>query len=73
MGKKAFDIFIDTNLCKGCKICIYVCPHNVFRMSKDISIRGYHTAEVANKENCVGCQLCTYSCPDFAICVVETS
>ena len=64
------DIFIDTNLCKGCGICVYVCPKGVFKLSSEFSSRGYHYAIAEHPEKCVKCELCMYSCPDFAICIV---
>ena len=58
-------IFVDINLCKGCGICIAMCPRKVLTMSSDISPRGFHYP-ILNGE-CIGCHICEFYCPDFAI------
>lgn len=71
MTKKATQIIIDARLCKGCHICISVCPHNVLKKSDDVDDRGYYLPVVANPEACTVCRLCELECPDFAISVEE--
>ncbi|MEM2143500.1 MAG: 4Fe-4S binding protein [Candidatus Thorarchaeota archaeon] len=71
MPRKAIAIEIDPVLCKGCHICIAVCPHDVLRASDRVDNRGYYLASVHNLGSCRVCRLCEMSCPDFAICVVE--
>jgi len=64
-------IHIDSNLCKGCGICVEFCPKNVFRLREDLSESGIHLAVAAEEEKCTVCHLCELYCPDFAIAVVE--
>lgn len=59
---------IDLNLCKGCGICIDMCPYKVLRLSDDVSSRGYHYPIVTG--DCRGCRVCENYCPDFAISIV---
>lgn len=53
---------INESWCKGCEICVEVCPRDVLEM-KDF------LARVKNIEQCTGCLLCEQLCPDFAIVV----
>jgi 2-oxoglutarate ferredoxin oxidoreductase subunit delta len=72
MTRKAKQISIDPKLCKGCHICIFVCPHNVLKKSDNVDDRGYYLPVVADLESCTICHLCEMECPDFAISVEES-
>lgn len=63
------EIDIDTFLCKGCGICVEMCPRKVFEWSKELSEKGVHYPVPVNAEKCVKCKLCELLCPDFAIAV----
>ncbi len=69
MAKKAKAIFIDLKMCKGCNICISICPHGVLKKSDVIDNRGFFLPIVADLEACKVCMLCEMECPDFAISV----
>ena len=56
------NIDINTKWCKGCELCVEVCPQDVLEM-KDF------VAHVKDLESCTGCKLCEVLCPDFAIMV----
>lgn len=58
---------IDKNYCKGCELCIQVCPTHILEMSKDINLKGYLYARLKEPTYCIGCQLCAIMCPDVAI------
>ncbi|MEJ2545630.1 MAG: 4Fe-4S binding protein [Calditrichaceae bacterium] len=62
--KKIHEVIINESWCKGCKICVEVCPKNVLEMDGII-------AKVVDMESCTGCMLCEQLCPDFAI-IVDT-
>jgi 2-oxoglutarate ferredoxin oxidoreductase subunit delta len=71
MTRKAKQIHIDAKLCKGCHICISVCPHDVLKKADAVDDRGYYLPVVAHLESCTICRLCEMECPDFAISVEE--
>ncbi len=63
------EIDVDTFLCKGCGICVEMCPRKVFEWSKELSEKGVHYPIPVHAEKCVKCKLCELLCPDFAIAV----
>ncbi len=54
--------------CKGCELCVAVCPPGVLGLSGDLTPKGYHPA-VLIKDGCTGCGLCAVACPEAAITV----
>ncbi|MEL9999235.1 MAG: 4Fe-4S binding protein [Thermoplasmata archaeon] len=68
---KAKEIVIDRNLCKGCSICVHVCPKKTLGVSNDVNEYGLFYPKIENIDTCIVCRLCELYCPDFAIEVVE--
>ena len=67
MLKEDTTITINPDWCKGCKICVEICPKKVFAMSKNPAETGYFVAEVIHPEKCTACYECELHCPDMAI------
>ncbi len=63
-------IIVDEKYCKGCAICVNICPKKVFDISTQIST-GYNISSPTRSQDCIVCRLCEISCPDFAIEVVD--
>jgi len=64
-------IVINDAWCKGCELCIDVCPRSgVFAVSDEVNSKGYRRIRIANLALCTGCQLCELMCPDIAINIV---
>jgi 2-oxoglutarate ferredoxin oxidoreductase subunit delta len=63
-------IVIDENRCKGCELCVSVCPKGVIAIADRFTTRGYRPAALVDPEGlCTGCLLCSTFCPDAAITV----
>ena len=60
--KDKIDIEINELWCKGCEICVDICPKDVFKMEN-------FKAKIKDLESCTGCLLCESLCPDFAIII----
>ena len=59
-------IIIDIERCKGCGLCVAVCPKNGIAISKKSNKSGYFPAQPSNT-SCTGCAVCALICPDVAI------
>ncbi|KUO63175.1 MAG: hypothetical protein APF84_09540 [Gracilibacter sp. BRH_c7a] len=57
------------DLCKGCSLCVSVCPTNVIHLAEHINVRGYRPAEVNEQHKCISCAACARICPDVVITV----
>ncbi|MDH5266075.1 MAG: 4Fe-4S binding protein [Candidatus Bathyarchaeota archaeon] len=64
-------ILVNEELCKGCDICISVCPLKVFSKSDELSSQGIYLPIPIGINKCTGCRICEYYCPDLAIHVVK--
>ena len=62
---------IDVERCKGCGLCVAVCPKKVLEISTTVNTRGYFPAHQARPEDCVFCAICATMCPDVAITITE--
>lgn len=56
-------ISINHDLCRGCDLCLAVCPKEVFQDSAVIGSAGFRVKQVVSPENCTGCGLCELCCP----------
>ncbi len=67
------QVYLILERCKGCKICVELCPREVLQVSEGTNQKGYHYPEIApGKEGaCVNCEFCTMVCPEFAIFTLE--
>lgn len=60
---------VDESRCKGCNLCVWLCPPQALKLSEGLSPQGYHLPALVG--TCTGCRVCEAVCPDFAIAVVE--
>lgn len=58
--------------CKGCGICIKVCPVKALSFGEDLGVFATPVPEI-NLEKCIACGKCTQFCPDAAIKVSKNS
>ena len=59
---RRWDVVVIPEWCKGCILCVEVCPTDVLAMDEQGLL-----ARVVNLDACTGCRLCEMMCPDFAI------
>ena len=62
----AGKIVIDMERCKGCGLCITVCPRNCIVISQESNKNGYLPAQATNA-GCTGCASCAVVCPEGII------
>jgi 2-oxoglutarate ferredoxin oxidoreductase subunit delta len=60
-------VAIDAEACKGCELCVAVCPPSVLSMGDALNGRGNAVPVLA--PGCTACGRCVSICPDFAISV----
>lgn len=70
---KSYNHQIETNRCKGCGLCVAVCPKHVLEISGKVNVKGYFPAFQARPEDCIFCTTCCIMCPDVAIRIVKES
>ena len=70
MGNK-IKITIDKEKCKGCMLCLNVCPQKILVKAEDFNSKGLEYVKVVNPEKCTGCGLCYTMCPDSGIEISE--
>jgi len=69
------SVKVATERCKGCGLCVEVCPQGVLEVSDELNSSGYSYVEAVNEDYCIGCASCGMICPDVALTVYrkETS
>lgn len=65
MAKTSFD----EQACKGCGLCVTVCPKKIISLTETINHKGYPYARIQRMEECTGCASCALICPDCVITV----
>lgn len=60
--KDVVSLQLDQQKCNGCKMCITVCPHEVFQLKDKKTF-------IQNKDQCMECGACEKNCSEGAITV----
>ncbi len=60
--KNVATLSFDAGKCTGCRTCLTVCPHQVFRMNG-------RTAQIDRRDACMECGACEKNCPAGALTV----
>ena len=67
----AYEHVVDRDRCKGCGLCVAVCPKNVLEIGHEMNPKGYFPAYQARPDDCIFCAICCTMCPDVAITINE--
>ena len=63
-------VTFNTDLCKGCGLCVNACPKNILAIdTSGINKKGYSPAVMTDQEKCIACAFCATMCPDCIITV----
>ena len=62
----AGKVNINKERCKGCGLCVEVCPKKCLVISQCSNKKGYFPAETEGTD-CTGCAFCAFMCPEAAI------
>ena len=61
---------IASERCKGCGLCVEVCPKHVLALDADlVNPLGYHPVRLIDAGACTSCALCARICPDAVFTV----
>lgn len=59
------ELIIDGNACKGCGVCVRLCPENVLVIADAYKVTPLFV------EHCTNCKVCKIPCPEGGIEIVE--
>lgn len=65
----AYQHCIEIDRCKGCGLCVAVCPKKVLEIASEVNTKGYFPAFQARPDDCIHCAICCNMCPDVAITI----
>ena len=72
MAKVIGAVVVETEVCKGCNLCVVACPTQVLALNRNVNTKGYHYSYMEYPDNCNGCTNCSTVCPDSCITVYRT-
>ena len=60
-------ITINKNKCKGCLLCVTVCPKGAIGVHEELNPSGFKAAHFKEEKGCISCKKCAIICPDSCI------
>lgn len=69
MAKIKGVIDVDNERCKGCGVCVSVCPTQAISLNNKVNSMGYNYCYMSDPDACIGCTACGMICPDSVITV----
>ena len=67
---KGKSLYVARDQCKGCELCVEVCPVDVLELSGELNSRGVLSPALKGEGKCTLCTLCENMCPDLAIYIL---
>ena len=65
-------VILQENACKGCGLCVGVCPKKILRLDTGrVNNKGYNPAVCDDQDKCISCAFCAMICPDLVISVYK--
>lgn len=58
----------DLSLCKGCRLCVELCPTKAIIPLETVNKKGYKVIKI-EEDKCIGCGICYKTCPDYVFTV----
>lgn len=65
----AIHLTFNQDRCKGCELCVSVCPKHILALADTTNVKGYRPATCTDEAACVGCASCARICPDSIITI----
>ena len=62
---------MDIEACKGCGVCVEVCPTKVIVQGPKVNNKGYRYTVLTDGIDCIGCSSCAMVCPDSCLTVYK--
>ncbi len=62
---------MDIPNCKGCGVCVSICPVGVIELGTQVNSKGYNYVVMKDESGCIGCAGCGMICPDSVITVYK--
>lgn len=69
----SFEVVIHAERCKGCGLCIALCPTGILAVADHLNASGVRPVVVLRMEDCRGCRQCAIICPEAAITIFRLS
>lgn len=67
----AIRLYFDRERCKGCQLCISLCPKQILSLDSVTNAKGYRPACCTDEQACIGCASCARICPDSVITITK--
>ena len=59
----------ERDRCKGCELCVSVCPKHILALDSGTNAKGYRPVMCTDLDSCIGCASCARICPDSIITI----
>lgn len=60
-------VTVDQDRCKGCNLCVEVCPNKLFVSGGPLNAQGHRVVVMIDTPYCTACLDCVQICPDNAL------